>query len=196
MKSLVLNNTKVPWKTVKFILDLMPNLTELHLSLNDYQAIDIDSKAESVPKYENIKRLYISQNPNLQNWGELELVLRIFPSLEILSMSDCNISTISSELHTLMPQLRCMNISNWPIQCWTILERLNNCKSLTSLRCTGINVLNEIAQEEARRLHLIARLPNIHRLNGSEVSADERMHAEKAFLRYFLENEHLPKPNR
>lgn len=46
------------------------------------------------------------------------------------------------------------------------------------------------------RHHLISRLPRIMRLNGSEIDQDERMFAEKAFVRYFLLHEHLTKPQR
>ncbi|KAI1283811.1 Tubulin-specific chaperone cofactor E-like protein [Halotydeus destructor] len=65
---------------------------------------------------------------------------------------------------------------------------------LTELRCQGLAVLDTINDVEARRHHLIARLPNVQILNGSEVSPDERLFAEKAFIRWHITNDHVEKP--
>ena len=43
---------------------------------------------------------------------------------------------------------------------------------------------------------MIARLPNIKRLNGSEILDDERMFAERAFVRYHLTHETIRRPDR
>lgn len=191
MTSLVLNNTKVPFSIVHFLLDSMPNLCDLHLSLNNYSKLDVGPK-----KYKNIHRLYLSGNPNLKSWKEISNLLRAFPSLESLSMADCSVDTIPDNLGKILPDLQTLNISNWPIKDWKFVEKLNKLRNLTELRCQGIQVLHNINNQESKRQHLIARLPNIRRLNGSEISKDERLFAEKSFVRWFLINGDVNKPER
>lgn len=46
LKSLVLNNTHLEWESVDTLLNLLPALEELHLSLNDYKNVLIDTLEE------------------------------------------------------------------------------------------------------------------------------------------------------
>lgn len=46
LKSLVLNNTHLEWDSVDTLLNLLPALEELHLSLNDYKTVLIDTHVE------------------------------------------------------------------------------------------------------------------------------------------------------
>lgn len=43
LRSLVLNNTRLEWESVESLLSLLPVLEELHLSLNDYHNVLIDT---------------------------------------------------------------------------------------------------------------------------------------------------------
>uniref|UniRef100_A0A1B0DRA8 U2A'/phosphoprotein 32 family A C-terminal domain-containing protein n=1 Tax=Phlebotomus papatasi TaxID=29031 RepID=A0A1B0DRA8_PHLPP len=43
LRSLVLNNTRLEWENVESLLNLLPMLEELHLSLNDYKQVLIDT---------------------------------------------------------------------------------------------------------------------------------------------------------
>lgn len=109
IKSLVLNNTSIPWTAVEHLLRSMPNLTELHLSLNNYTSM------EMLSMYPKINRLYISGNPNLNNWQEIANLVSAFPALEGLTMADCNISMIPETLEDSLPFVQSLNITNWPI---------------------------------------------------------------------------------
>ncbi|XP_054161334.1 tubulin-specific chaperone cofactor E-like protein [Oppia nitens] len=192
IRSLVLNNTRIPWYALRILLDSMPSVDDLHLSLNDYSSVDLNPGH----KYLNIKYLYLSGNPQLSNWEDLKKLMRTFPCLEGLTMADCNISTIPEEAIKYLPNLQSLNITNWPIKSWQCIERLNHLPKLRQLRCQGLHLLNGIEGPESRRHHLIARLPNIHRLNGSDITEDERVFAEKAFLRWYVMNEHWEKPQK
>lgn len=46
LKSVVLNNTRLEWDSVDTLLNLLPALEELHLSLNDYKNVLIDTHVE------------------------------------------------------------------------------------------------------------------------------------------------------
>jgi hypothetical protein len=109
-------------------------------------------------------------------------------------MADYNIDYIPEELEAILPKpLQSLNITNWPITDWQQLERLNRLPNLVELRCQGLKLFHSL-NKETRRHHLIARLPSILRLNGSEISADERMHSEKAFVCWHLTNPQFPRP--
>jgi tubulin-specific chaperone cofactor E-like protein len=43
LRSLVLNNTKLNWFSVEELLKLLPSLEELHLSLNEYTHVLLDT---------------------------------------------------------------------------------------------------------------------------------------------------------
>lgn len=43
LRSLVLNNTKLEWDSVEKLLNLLPSLEELHLSLNEYTHVLLDT---------------------------------------------------------------------------------------------------------------------------------------------------------
>lgn len=43
LRSLVLNNTKLNWLSVEELLKLLPSLEELHLSLNEYTNVLLDT---------------------------------------------------------------------------------------------------------------------------------------------------------
>lgn len=190
IKALALNNTRCQWKTVCSILQRMPNLEELHLSLNDYERIELEPCDF---KHPNLKRLYLCNNPKLTNWFELDKLVAAFPQLEALSMADCAISQIPDNLDTerRWRKLCGLNINGWPIKEWPIIERLNQLPSLVDLKCRNLEILNDI---DKPRHHLIARLPKLLRLNGSEI--EEREFAEKDFVRFFMINSHLERPVR
>lgn len=46
LRSLVLNNTKLNWFSVEELLKLLPSLEELHLSLNEYTHVLLDTLDE------------------------------------------------------------------------------------------------------------------------------------------------------
>lgn len=190
IKALALNNTGCQWRVVCSILSRMPNVEELHLSLNNYEKIDLEPNEF---KHHSLKRLYLCNNPKLTNWEELDKLLIAFPSLEALSIANCNISQIPDNLDRAREwrKLCGLNINGWPIKEWPVVERLNQLPSLVDLKCRNLEVLNTIDEP---RHHLIARLPKLQRLNGSEI--EEREDAEKAFIRFFMANSHLERPSR
>ena len=53
---------------------------------------------------------------------------------------------------------------------------------------------SQALEEKQRRQQIIARLPNIERLNGSPVLEGEREDAERAFIRLYMDQD--VKPNR
>lgn len=55
LRSLVLNNTKLNWFSVEELLKLLPSLEELHLSLNEYTNVLLDTIDEDDQGNNNCK---------------------------------------------------------------------------------------------------------------------------------------------
>lgn len=55
LRSLVLNNTKLNWFAVEELLKLLPSLEELHLSLNEYTHVLLDTVDEDDQGNNNCK---------------------------------------------------------------------------------------------------------------------------------------------
>lgn len=117
LRNLVLNSTYVKWKSVRKMLELLPRLEELHLSLNEYQHVHLlpdedechcqehDEIIQADPKcrcpkfeenrhwHENLKRLHFTGNP-VDDWREICKIGYAFPNLESLVLADCPIKSL------------------------------------------------------------------------------------------------------
>ncbi|XP_022912585.2 tubulin-specific chaperone cofactor E-like protein [Onthophagus taurus] len=118
LRNLVLNSTQIDWESVRHILDYSPTLEELHLSLNDYQGVDLcevcsknqeilqgnDSNNCKCPseicrnkhKHLGIKKLHFNGNP-VCKWSEIKKLGYAFPNLESLVLADCPILTLDEQ---------------------------------------------------------------------------------------------------
>lgn len=120
LRSLVLNNTKLDWYSVENLLSLLPALEELHLSLNEYTHVLIDTEGvddaetpdeectcqgngssykrsdstssmyKKTVAHDMLKKLHLTGNL-IENWNEIARVGRVFPNLESLNLADCPI---------------------------------------------------------------------------------------------------------
>ncbi|XP_058466734.1 tubulin-specific chaperone cofactor E-like protein [Malaya genurostris] len=125
LRSLVLNNTKLEWYGVDILLQLLPVLEELHLSLNEYTHVLIDTIVEdqernngtvNTESYDpfaqkrsdpenslykwteahlGVKKLHLTGN-HISKWNEICRVGRLFPNLESLVLADCPIESLQS----------------------------------------------------------------------------------------------------
>lgn len=123
LRNLVMNSTQVPWKNVQCILDHLPSLEELHLSLNEYDHVNLCSEcckcydetacnqngeaedSEEIKctcskdnykkkhKHTGIKKVHFTGNP-VNKWSEVCKIGYAFPSLESLVVADCPIKSL------------------------------------------------------------------------------------------------------
>ncbi|KAJ1522603.1 hypothetical protein ONE63_001783 [Megalurothrips usitatus] len=100
LRNLVLISTHASWATVKKLLNLLPNLEELHLSLNDFSTVELTDAADSI--HSNIKRLHFTGNP-ICSWNEVSKLGQAFPVLESLVLADCPLISLDPT----MPVLKC-----------------------------------------------------------------------------------------
>ncbi|XP_035205204.1 tubulin-specific chaperone cofactor E-like protein [Stegodyphus dumicola] len=139
LHSLVLNHTHVPWETVCSFLDAMPNIKELHLSLNDYTCIDLPSNKQ----YTKLKQLFVCGNP-ISSWNDVILIGKIFPNLESLIMADTRIASVPepSTWEDVFLHLQIINFNNVLLNDWKDIDRLNHFCKLEDIRLQGIPVLD------------------------------------------------------
>lgn len=187
MKELILNNTKVPWRTLCEFLHKMPRVEELYLCCNDYPTVHLEGLV-----FPSLKLLHLSGNP-IGDWCEVEKVGKAFPNLETLVMVDCHLSSLGDikTVGAIFKNMSIINITNNRIHNWEELEKLRHFPALTDVRLLGLPLFEDYTQHERRQL-LIGRLPNIQRMNGSIVSDNEREDADRAFIRFYMNKECKP----
>lgn len=114
LRNLVLNSTYIGWDSVQDVLDHLPRLEELHLSLNDYKDVDLNIEScaceeeekndnespkcscpinQSKHKHCGIKTLHFNGNL-IENWDEIVKLGYAFPNLETLVLADCPIKSL------------------------------------------------------------------------------------------------------
>lgn len=122
LRNLVLNSTNVDWKSVQQMLDCLPKLEELHLSLNEYEHVDLCGEKDctcpkseensndeeevncSCPtvdyrqkhKHQGIRKMHFTGNP-VSHWREVCKIGYAFPNLESLVLAECPIRTLEVE---------------------------------------------------------------------------------------------------
>lgn len=114
LRNLVLNSTHIEWKSVQQILDCLPRLEELHLSLNEYDHVKLCEEKENCKceekeensnctcpkvdyrkkhKHPGIRKLHFTGNP-VSHWREICKIGYAFPNLESLVLAECPIKTL------------------------------------------------------------------------------------------------------
>nr|CAD7200169.1 unnamed protein product [Timema douglasi] len=213
LRNLVLNNTQVDWKAVRTLLRLLPCLEELHLSLNNYNCIDLDST-----QYFNLKKVHFMGNP-VTTWAEVCKLGLAFPELESLVLADCPLNSLDitndrdtslggrtesesepsqtfTSPHCCFTHVHFLNINNSLLTSWDDVERLGRFPTLRQLRLQGCPLFEDFTEHERRQL-LIARLPNIEMLNGGMfIGYEEREDAERAFIRHYMDKPESERPER
>jgi len=223
LTNLVLNNTQIDWPSVRHLLNILPSLEELHLSLNNFNRVELDDDLSDEPsvRHENVKKLHFTGNP-VSQWCEVGKLGRAFPNLEMLVVADCPLPSLDpsspcssperplysrsesecegssrqSSSHNNLRQLQFLNLNGTLLSSWEDVERLGRFPALHCLRIQGCPLFEEYTEHERRQL-LIARLPNIQTLNGGGViTHQEREDAERAFIRYYMDKPESDRPER
>lgn len=192
-KKLVLNGNKINWTSADRLIQIMPQLEELHLSTNNLH----NPTGEESIQHENLRLLYLSCNPIDDFQDIAERLTAQCPMLEQLSLSECPVTFNAEPLspsNPILPNLSALNLSTTKISTWEEVDKLRGLSALTELRIQHVPLLGDCTVHERRSL-LIARLPNIQILNGGDIiSKTEREDAERGFIRFHLESD--PKPQR
>lgn len=186
LRKLVLHGNKVDWPTLNALTANLPQLEEIHLSNNGLG--DPDGSF----KHAHLRQIFLTCN-NIQSFDAVHDHLgRCCPNLELLSLGANPLATIPNSTGGLN-NLYSLNLNITKIQHWSDLDKLRKYPNLTELRIKHCPLLEEYTAHERRRM-IIARLPNIQILNGGDKIPDnEREDAERAFIRFYLDEDEKPK---
>ncbi|KAH8394727.1 hypothetical protein KR222_002827 [Zaprionus bogoriensis] len=154
-----------------------------------------------------LKTLHFTGNP-IEHWQEICRLGRLFPSLESLVLAECPIKSLQpapeldsasgSESHKYFPRLKLLNLSCAQLNSWADIDELAKFGQLQNLRVKHWPLWETLeCTEHERRQLLIARLPNVTMLNGGgKISVDERVDAERAFVRHYMDKPESERPAR
>ena len=161
-------------------------MQDLYLSLNGY-----DNIPDAPEGYPNVRSLSINKHV-IKEWNEVGKLGIVFPGLTALRMSECPLENITpSDIPQQFPHLKILNINDSLLNMWEDIEALKHFPVLTDVSLMGIPLLNQYPDQEKRQL-LIARLPNIEKLNKTKVTEEEREDAERFFIRHHMDDDNPP----
>ena len=186
LRKLVLHGNKLDWSSLNDFTANLPNLEEIHLSNNG-----LDDPQGSFG-HTNLRQLFLTCN-HIQNFQAVHDHLgQHCPNLELLSLGENPLTSIPESAGGL-DKLISLNLNITKLADWTDLDKLRGFPSLSDLRIKHCPVLEEYTAHE-RRMMLVARLPNIQILNGGDrIPDNEREDAERAFIRFYLDEDQKPK---
>jgi len=204
LRVLVLSRTGTPWRDAVMVAQAMPTLEELHVCENGVVSLapvgassaaeeskgndggeSVDSLA-MVEGLSSLKVLNLSDN-SVSSWREVWRLSQL-PKLEQLLLEGNALTDVrywpSDDAAGAVPfrALKFLSLASNAIASWDVVDRLRHFPSLDSLRFQR-NPVTESAGPTEMRMVVIARLPALRTLNGSEVRPRERSDAEKTYLR-------------
>lgn len=186
LRKLVLHGNKVDWPTLNGLAANLPHLEELHLSINGLG--DPDGSF----KHDNVRQIFLTCNDIHSFDAVHDLLGKNISNLELLSLGANPMTSIPNSAGG-FDKLQSLNLNMTRISEWSDLDQLRKYPNLTDLRIKHCPLLEEYTAHE-RRMMLIARLPNIQILNGGDKIPDnEREDAERAFIRFYMDEEDKPK---
>ena len=171
-------------------------LEELHLSNNCL------GNPSGEFSHDNVRHLFLTCN-SIDSFEIVNANLaRNCPNLEVLSLAECPLTNVPNveNLAKSATAVECegffrlttLNVNTTKISKWDDIDKFRKFPKLSELRVKNCPLLDNYTAHE-RRMLLVARLPNISILNGGDkIPANEREDAERAFIRFYLNEEEKP----
>ncbi|GAO48995.1 RNI-like protein [Saitoella complicata NRRL Y-17804] len=186
LELLTLNVTYLTWDEVVRITMHFPALRELQLGYNAIQTIT--ATGDKLPEQHGLQSLQVL---NLEGNGveRIEDIawLSTLPNLHSLILSRNKLTTLTnSTTKNILPtfkHLTALDLSRNQISSWSDIDALNALPTLSSLRVAHNPLYTPTRdREDVGRMELIARLPNVWEVNGTDVKGQERVQAELWYL--------------
>lgn len=186
LSTIILNRTNISWTDVGHLIEVLPELKELHLVANNFASVGIDTVGDKneitvVPAHENLERLLLDRN-SIRDWNEVVRLGRVFPKLRSLSLSGCPIASLECstvEMSDAFPELDHLNLSDTRLQSWDDifhLTKLDKLRKLCIRRLPLFNAYAESCQHTVWKL-LVGILPALQILNNSLILKEDRWDA-------------------
>lgn len=134
LKNLVLNSTKVDWASVQTLLKLLPALEELHLSLNEYDHVNLENGGSKLKDQSNNETKCESADKNCNRTDDDKENLNGMNGT-------CNdrVNENVNDFNTVYPQVKKLHFSGNPVNSWKEICKLGyafpNLESLVLNEC-------------------------------------------------------------
>ena len=161
----------------------------MQICSNNYSTIASDYNFQ----HSKLKRLYISKN-NLTDWQSICRLGCLFSHLQTLIASENPLETFRSDndrVEQCFPHLRTLSVDQVRISEWNDIIELTNLPCLNALRIHSAPLL-KVYQKDERFFLLLGYMKNIIKLNGSDITANERETSERRFIRYYSQRDDKP----
>lgn len=195
VRVLVMNQCSVTWDGVQGVCARTPNLRELRV--HDCEIMTLGLSTMFVETFAKLELLDLDCNS--VPWGLIVSHLGALPCLHELYLSrngllDCDsLPAPKGEGLTLFPKLKTLSLAGNKLDGWQVVTALHRLRALRRLRLarnkitadyvtTGCEDVGRRHDGLTSRMQAIARIGSLEVLDGSEISADERKHAEKMYL--------------
>ncbi|CAO4385230.1 unnamed protein product [Caenorhabditis nigoni] len=187
LHTIILNGTHLPFKTLQSFLSILPKVTELHMSDNQFN--DDDDCDEPIST--TVKTIHLNRC-GFQRWSSVMNVVKRFPNVCSVFVCENPLKDVTHcKQFDQLPFWNFLNLAKTSIDSWTSLDHLSKMTSITDLRIPNIPLLDSLTNEE--RLHLIiGRIHQLRVLNGSKITGEQREQSERFFIRYYQEQKEKP----
>jgi hypothetical protein len=181
LQTLVLDSTRLAWAELP--LEALPQLENLHFARNAVASLARHAMLHSSLASLNLQFLDLSDN----RLARLDLVLAQLQPLTQLShlvlrgnpIVHAGLTAASAR----PPCLRTLSLSDTLLNDWADIYALHVLRGLQDLRVMNLPLFAHMPVQLDARMGVIARLAGIRHLNGSQISAFERVDAERWFLK-------------
>ncbi|QRW16474.1 damaged DNA binding protein [Rhizoctonia solani] len=188
-----LNSTMITWAQACEVLVYLPELEDLQLGYNQLENLEPSSRINTSEGLPCLNTLNLDFN-RLSDWVSIMAACSMVPQLHNLMIPSNIIATIPRRTVTSVaggPTLAIyyLTISDNPISRWRDVDALVTW--LPELRELGISLepLASGVPPGATRNFVVARLPALVKLNGTEITERERTDAELFYLSWIGRNE-------
>lgn len=179
LQILVLNNMALQWGNLLPVLDQFHSLSELHLFKNFCNDFVIPHGMLA-----SLKMLNLEDN-QISSWGEVSRQFGHLPSLEKLII---NSNPIGNIVHLGgFERLFALSVENCNLNDWRSVDEMGKF-GLKEIRIGKNEILIGTSSLTLFRFNVVARIGDLTMMNGSNVRAQERLEAERYFLRSHIGN--------
>eukprot|EP00357_Protocruzia_adherens_P002993 CAMPEP_0114996870 /NCGR_PEP_ID=MMETSP0216-20121206/14572_1 /TAXON_ID=223996 /ORGANISM="Protocruzia adherens, Strain Boccale" /LENGTH=547 /DNA_ID=CAMNT_0002361165 /DNA_START=60 /DNA_END=1700 /DNA_ORIENTATION=- len=196
LRTLVLIGMKIDWTQVEFIAPFLGNLTELLLCKNLCSKLtdlkSVQSHGADSPIFGSLKTLNLEEN-NIESWDEV-LKLGHLAGLERLIVNNNHFTTINFPSNHFVG-LSYFSIEENQIADWSMFNEVHKQGKIEQMRFMKNPLIEQHGVNISRQMAM-ARVKNIAMINGSVARNQERIDAERNYIRRcFEEYQQAKKPS-
>ncbi|CAG9323309.1 unnamed protein product [Blepharisma stoltei] len=181
LKILVLNSMDLVWEEALTLIPHLPCLEELHLYKNRCNVISINPEL-----FSNLKLLNLQDN-QISSWEMINQNCSGLPALEKLILNQNQIDYIYYSGG--FPRLEALSVEQNCLNNWRSIDELYKFPAgLKELRIQGNPALQGNMRVSLLRFMVVGRIGTLNVLNGSAIRPQERIDAERYYLRSNYDN--------